>query len=478
MKLMIFGIDALPPEILFDNLNKFPNIKKMCENGICGDYDAYAYGYGSYDNWISLYTGLTPKEHGSIGNIYKNSGRKPVIDDYVHSNPFWNEMNKNGVSVGMWKGTNTTPPKKIEGYMIGGEANFEINGSEDPLAEVNPVFCEEDKKLEKYIIGKINRGPVPQKPEEFGYTWEEFLEDNSKVDLVLKDDYFNEAVEYFKKELQFYSVNIRNMQKNNPVDVIFFYTQVLDYIQHFQMHDFEKKQVIEAIKVLDLFIGEVLTDINPERVILISDHGIKALADFFPNTDLNIQKEAFGWSKRSMWLKNGQIVTKGRIGGFLSGIHSLKGTFVASGEGIKRGKIKNMRTVDFYPTLLEMFNIKVPSERSGYVIDIFDKKEIINSGKLLIENKVQYEKIAIIQDTEVPEFNRIINEVFLDNRFSKIDILGEEKYKNIFLANPRVNDFKTIEDRVLNFEAINKYDKIFLTYRNNITNELDYIEIK
>lgn len=73
MKLMIIGIDGLPPDILFANIDLFPNIKKLCDNGIKCEYDAYAYGYGSRDNWISLYTGLDPKQHGTINNEYKDT---------------------------------------------------------------------------------------------------------------------------------------------------------------------------------------------------------------------------------------------------------------------------------------------------------------------------------------------------------------------------------------------------------------------
>lgn len=478
MQLLILGIDGMSPEIVFNNLEEYPNMKKLCLSGVYGDYDAYAYGYGSRDNWLSLYTGLTPKQHGVIGNIFKNTGRKPRREDYEDKEPFWDKLNEKGISVGMWNGLVTTPPKKIKGYMISGEPNFEIDGTEDPLADVKPVFCLEDLELKKYIIGDIDRPPMPKTPEEFGYSWDELLNNHRIADEILTDDYFAECIDYLEEELNFYRKNIVNMQKNNPVDVMFFYTAIVDFIAHFQMHEQSKNTVKRALKLIDNFVGELLVELVPENIIVMSDHGLKALADFFPNTSINIQKEAFGWKDKSIWLKNGQIVTRARNQGFLTAIHSLKGCFIASGRMFKKGKkINEMRTIDFYPTLLEMFDIKIPDDRKGYVLDIFYKKNILNNNKLLTDDKIKRRNIAIIQNIEVPEFNRVINEVFLDNRFCNITVYGEEKYKNIFLGNPRVKSFRSINNYKLDLKELMNYDKVFFSYRNQMTGDFGYIEI-
>lgn len=477
MKLLILGIDAMEPDILFGNLDQFPNIRKMCLTGSYGDYDAYAYGYGSRDNWISLYTGLTPRQHGTVGNIYKNTNRKPRREDYSNLEPFWDRLNENGISVGMWNGLVTTPPKKINGYMISGEPNFELDYKDDPLASVKPVFCEEDKVLEKYILGDIDRPPMPRTAEDLGYSWEELLSNPQLVEAILDDKYFIECVDYLEQELEFYKNNLINMQKNNPVDVIFFYTAIVDFLAHFQMHDPSREVMVKAYRLVDRFVGEILSELNPDNIIVMSDHGLKALADFFPDTPVEVQKEAFGWRNNSVWLSNGQLVTKARNRGFMSGIHALKGSFIISGEKIKKKKISEMRTVDFYPTLLELFDIKVQGDRKGYVLDIFSGKEIINMDRLLSKDKITGRDLAIIQNMEVPEFNRIINEVFLDNRFANITVIGEKKYKNIFLGNPRVKSFQEIGDFQLQYMDLGRYDSIFTGYRNQMTGELKYIEI-
>jgi hypothetical protein len=192
---------------------------------------------------------------------------------------------------------------------------------------------------------------------------------------------------------------------------------------------------------------------------------------------IDLQKECFGFADKSIWLKNGSIIAKARNFGLISCIHEMKGCFIASGQNFRKGKIDSMRSIDFYPTLLELLNIKTPLNREGYVLDIFENKQIINEDKLITKYNHKIKNIAIIQDMEVPEFNRIINEVYLDNRFAIITIFGEEKYKNVFQCNPRVSYYKIIEDGILDMNKLQEYDKIFLSYRNNKTNELNYIII-
>lgn len=479
MKLLVIAIDALPPDVLFKNIDEFPNIKKMVDSGTSSSYDAYAYGYGSNDNWLSLYTGLEPKEHGCIGNNFRNTGKLPNIQDYIHLNPFWKILNDKGIKVGMWKALSTTPPVKIQGYMISGEEDFELPDNKNEFANNDMMFCKEDECIKKYIVECINENiPTPKTPMDFGYSWDDVFEDNSLAEEILDSDYFQEGKIFLQKQLDCYEKNIINMQKNNPVDVIFYYTSILDYIQHFVAYDPDRKEVKRCIKIIDKFVGKLINKLKPENVIIISDHGIRSLAEHFPNTPMNIQKEAFGWRDNSIWLKNGQIVAKSRINAFMSGIHDYKGTFIINGNKIKSKKLYNMRTIDFYPTVLEMFDILIPEDRRGYVLDIFRDKEITNKNRVLYDENISRDKIAIIQTIEIPEFNRTVNEVFLDNRFAHITVFGEEKYRNIFKANERINDFIPINDVNIDVEILKVYKRIYISYRNLATKEFKYLQIK
>lgn len=477
MKLMIFGIDALPPDILFENIDSFPNLNKLCAKGVKFDYDAYAYGYGSRDNWVSLYTGLTPKQHGVVNNKYKDTGREPILDDYRDKQPFWQLLTTNKISIGMWKALSTTPPEAVDGYMISGEISYEEDSEENPYASLEPIFNEKDKHLAKYIRGNIKKQPVPKSSEDLGYTWDELLKNPKAASEILKEDYFYESVEYLEENLKYFETNMLNMQRENPVDVCFFYTQLIDYISHFQLHDKEKKVIIKAIKLIDDFIGKIIKELNPENIIVISDHGIKSWESNFINADIEMQKEMFGLRNEAIWLENGSIVIRARNKGFLSAMHDIKGTFIASGKLIKHGNIKDMRTVDFYPTLLELFGITIPNGREGFVLDIFKDKNIVNLDKLLIDNKVVRKNIAIIQNIDIPMFNNVVNEVFLKYRFCDITVIGEEKYKESFYSNPRISSIIFIKNNKIKRDELLKYYKVFVPYKNDMTKINNYYEI-
>lgn len=480
MKLMIIGIDSMDPRILFSNINKFPNMKKLCEKGAYSAYDTYAYGYGSLDNWISLYTGLSPKQHGVIDNQDSNTNMQPNYNNYKDKKPFWKLLNEKNLKVATWKGFLTSPGEKINGYMVTGEINYEFNGSKINYENMGLKFHEEDEHIyHKCIKDDIGYPIPPRKPSDYGLTWERLFEENYLADKILeKDNYYEDGYLYLKKELNYYKKNIINTQIHYPTDILFYYVQTLDLIQHFQSYDTNKRIIIESMKLLDKFIGDLMNEINPENIIVISDHGISSFRDVLNSNDINIQKEAFGWREQSIWLRNGEIITKARNGGLLNGFHDIKGTFIISGKGIKKKNIEEMRTLDFYPTLLELFDIEVPEGRDGYILDIFNKRNFKNKNRLLNSEAIKYREVAIIQNLGVPEFNSVINEVFLDNRFCEITLFCEAKYKSIFESNTRLNSVIDIRDVEINTEFHKKFDSVFIGYQNDSTKEVSYIKLR
>lgn len=137
-----------------------------------------------------------------------------------------------------------------------------------------------------------------------------------------------------------------------------------------------------------------------------------------------------------------------------------------------------MRTVDFYTILLEMFNIEIPNKRHGYILDIFSTKKIKNQSRIFKNDLIKNRKnVSIIQNIDIPDFNRVINEFFLNNRFCKITVIGEEKYKETFLYNTRVDNFIKIKEKSINKSILDSYDSIILPYKNILTNKVDFYEM-
>lgn len=472
MKLLVIGIDAMMPELVFNNLDEYPTLKKLVSSGIAGSYDGYVYGYGSHDNWTSMYTGLEPKEHQIIKGIYQPKGRLPRLYDYSNSETIWKVLNENGYKVGLWKGLVTAPPEDINGYMVSGELAFDKFFEDPEIAIDGHMFTEKDEHLREVFVGDFPKRPTPKNPEAFGYTWEQLYENPSLINRFLDENYFEEGYEYLKQMLDYSLVNIRNVNQKEPVDMFWFYNGILDYLGHFTMHDFNRTQLKKAIKLIDSFVEEMLKIFNPENVIVLSDHGQKSYIDHFPNCSIEIQREAFGLAEQCL-LTGDNIVMEARTGGFMSSFHSLKGTMILSGKDFKTGDLKDVRNLDVYPLILELFKCKVPVNRKGFVPDVFKKISYIN--KRISEVKpTTNRRVLMIETCEVNMFNSYINDYYNRYRFDDIYIYGPEKYRSIFLANEQVKGFHSIEE---GYEPDN-FERIIVPYDNKRSKELDFINLK
>ena len=231
--------------------------------------------------------------------------------------------------------------------------------------------------------------------------------------------------------------------------------------------------MIETYQLLDKYVGELISKVKPEISIFVSDHGQQNFKDLICCKNREIQREAFAAKDEVLWLKNGYIAFEAQNGALLFTAHALKGTFIASGKGIKKNiYLKEMRTVDFYPTLLEMLRIKIPEKRRGYVLDIFDR-EVTNKEHVLKENQIQYKTIALIQCQQPNVTDIILNELYIEHRFAKITIVGQEKYQEIFLHNPRVEKFIPYEEY-----QEEMFEEVYCGIYNQTTEEMRYLRIK
>lgn len=472
MKLLVIGIDALMPELVFNNLEICPNIAKLIDNGVSGSYSGYIYGHGSRDNWISMYTGLTPEEHGTVLNRYKNTNRMPRSTDYSDENTIWNILNRNGYKVGFWKGLSTTPPQQVNGYIVAGEPHYERDGYDPEIVNRKPVLLKDKEYLLDFIKGEEPIPPEPRTLKDFGYKFEELKENPTKIDEILEKDYFEKSLKFLEENLMFRLHNMVEVQKQEPVDLMWVYDAVFDYIAHFQMFDKEHMVLKKALVIIDNFVGSLIEDLQPENVLVLSDHGQKSYREIFPDVSKEIVNEVFGLADQCIITDN-NIVLIGRMEGLLTGLHSLKGFVVFEGKDIKKGNIEDMRTVDIYPTILELFNCEIPNNRKGFVQNIFtDNHDLVNEERLY--KPIKKEKVLLIQSEEISEFNRAINEFYKQNRFAEIHVYGEEKYKKVLLANDQVEGFYSMKEDLINLSC----EKVYAVYHNRKTKVIQFIEIK
>lgn len=444
MKLLVIGIDAVSPDILFNNLDILPNISRLVEDGTSGSYIGYTYGYGSRDNWISMYTGLTPEQHGTVNNTYRDTGKFPRLYNYSHQSPFWKVLNEKGFKVGMWKGISTTPPEPIEGYIASGEYAYEDDAKDSEIWSDAIQFHPSLSHYEEKLVGSPPKLVMPQSPEDIGLSWTQLNENPELYLKLMTPEYFIESLNYLQDMLNYHLENIKQMSKQEPVDLFWFYDLIFDFLSHFQMHDPNKKVVIQALNIIDDFVGQLIDILKPENVIFISDHGQLSFGEHFPNMSIEHKKEAFGLASQSHFVDE-HIFLPARNGGVLTSSHAPEATFIGVGPMFEKGKKLNneYRTIDIYPLMLEMFDCVVPEGRSGYVPNILTKENYVNKT---YPKNVQEEDVLIVANKPVYELNAFINQYFLRHRFHRIHVVTEEKYLPAYEVNVHVYDCFKVED--------------------------------
>lgn len=477
LKALIIAADAVAPNYILENQELFPNITRLIKKGASAAYSAYVQkGYqGSYlseMNWSSIYTGLSPREHKVLALNTDGKRNTPEMSTFHQLSPFWEVLNKNGISVGMWAADCCINPTEINGYIVASKytmINEPIVNRESPR---ELQVCEKDRPILSCISGKVPPRLYPKTLEQQGYHYEQLRTNPELAWQAIEKYHFQDAIPNFKKELEFYFESICNTQKSYPVDVLYFYTPSTDLIAHCCMYSDNNDVLLQVYQLLDEFIGKMMQSLNPETVLFLSDHGMINFKELIHCSDHTIQREAFAARDEVLWLKNGSIAFEAYNGALLFTAHALKGIFVASGTQIKHTKLKEMRTLDIYPTLLELFGIKLKQKRAGFVLDIFSRP-LQNEDLLLKEDMVSYSSIALVQCHQTNITDIVLNELYIEKRFSKITIVGNERYKEIFLHNPRVSGFVSYEE----YDET-EFDEVYCAIYNDTTKEIRHMRVK
>lgn len=442
VKLLIFGIDAADPKILFDYLEEFPTISKLAREGSYGKLQGYSFGYGSYDNWATIFTGLPPREHGVIRKS-GNSPECPTIDDIEPHDPIWHALNRNGVTTAFVRGMMMNPPPEMDGWAMGGDPEFL-----DKTASTRyPVFCDKDAHLADLITGEFLKPFRAPYLEELGGDWDEVRADPTAIGRVMHADYFAPFLEYVQAEADYYVEATLRLQREQPTDLLFFFLNSMDILQHFQMHEKGFDTVRRGYRIVDDTLGVLMRELAPENVLVMSDHGQEPFHMLFPDTPIEVQKEAFGWPVRA-WRDDGTILCKG-TSGVLSASHATNGVLVCSGpEFAQDAPIGGYRVLDIYPTLLQFFG--VACDRPGEIIPVF-RDAAKNAPKKTPEP--EFRRIAVVQTMEVNKTIATLNELWIRYRGAHITVVGHERFRNTFLYDPRVDDFLELEGRCVEWES-------------------------
>ena len=266
-RVFVIGLDSAPPELLFDKLlNELPNIKKLLESSIYGPMKSCIPAI-TIPAWIVMATGKTPGELGLYGFRHRKKGtyndiwiahslmiKEKAVWDYI------GEAGKKSILIGI---PPSYPPKSINGYLVSCFIT--------PDTSVNYTYPKSLKKEIENLVG-------------------EYI-----FDVIFRKDNRDEVKELIWEMTRKRFEVIRYLIQKKEWDYFQFVEIGLDRVHHAFWKYFDEnhhlhepnnkyKDVIpQYYKLLDKEIGKTLEllDLDETAIVLVSDHGIKAMNGAF-----------------------------------------------------------------------------------------------------------------------------------------------------------------------------------------------------
>jgi hypothetical protein len=103
-------------------------------------------------------------------------------------------------------------------------------------------------------------------------------------------------------------------------------------------------------------------------------------------------------------------------------------------------RVDGRHIIDIHPTILRFFDIE-SNDAEGVPMPIF-RDESRNRDALPTP---KFKNIAVIQTGPVYQTLRVVNDLKIRFRSAKLTVVGQERFRNAFLHDPRITDFLLID---------------------------------
>ncbi|ADC66538.1 type I phosphodiesterase/nucleotide pyrophosphatase [Ferroglobus placidus DSM 10642] len=266
VRVLIFGLDSAPPELLFSKfIDELPAIKKLLKNSIYGEMRSCIPAI-TIPAWAVMFTGKTPGELGLYGFRHRKAGSydemwiansRKVVEPAIWD--FLGMEGKKSVLIGV---PPSYPPKRVNGWLISCFIT--------PDANSNYTYPEELKKEVEKIVG-------------------EYI-----FDVVFRKDERMEVKEKIWEMTEKRFEVARHLIQEKDWDLFWLVEIGLDRIHHAFWKYFDKehhlyeenskfKNVIkDYYKLLDREIKKTLELVEEDTyVVVVSDHGVKRMKGAF-----------------------------------------------------------------------------------------------------------------------------------------------------------------------------------------------------
>lgn len=256
MTVVVFGIDALDPELVDPEAH--PNLSLERYETI--DTILSSVGRPStHELWPTIFTGVPPQEHGLViddGVAWENPVLRMGSDvaDYLLSDSIQSKL-------GAWLLNRTS------------EDAFRIPASyyeENSLSTVFDGYESQAIGVPNYVVDSDSKDREHELRRSLGDLFER--DPGAKTGHTSAD--VEEFYDYCMEMVMIRTARIRNALRSRRFELVFGYTSGLDLIGHVS-HDRPAVQQ-RAYEEVNQFVGELAADLTEDDVlILVSDHGLQ-----------------------------------------------------------------------------------------------------------------------------------------------------------------------------------------------------------
>lgn len=256
-RLVVIGIDSMDRRLINEYLDDLPTFQKLVDENPDITLNS-VFPPDSDTAWASIYTGLNPAQHGVVNFIDPLEKAALYQTEYednlsIKNRTFWDVAGKNGKTVCLIYPHAAYPVWEVNGFMIAPRPKTDEFQFYPPNYEFN---------------FKVEELEVPRKVPDTKREYKEYLDTFEKI-VVNEFDF---------------ALNMFDQQR---WDLFFFYSCVLDFIQHVfwnycdpddPTYPGDKNQFRNVIRdfyiVHDQLIGAMIKKIGPDTSLMVlSDHG-------------------------------------------------------------------------------------------------------------------------------------------------------------------------------------------------------------
>lgn len=377
MRLLIVGLDGATFDVisrLFES-GKLRTIYRLVENGVSGTCKS-THPPVTSPAWPSFMTGCNPGKHG-VFHFFDGSERLYTSQD-IKKPAFWEILGKYGYRSLIMNVPVTYPPKKISGVLVTGMLT-------PPGASfAYPPSVEEVLRQMGYVV-------APSR------------------ELLLSIAFSRKSLEKLIEIEQKRTDAFVKIASQDDFDLGCIIYQATDIIQHRAWKN--ANAVYKVYEAMDLEIKRLIDNINPDNIIIISDHGFGEykmqvnINQFLFNEGLLSRKKG----ERNLHILKEEGKRESFIYSLISTVRRVTGSLRISQEDVVRLLPNVVVTMlrKYIPVKLRRELLK----SSKYVIDRDNSKAYVLSGfeMGIWINKEKVDDYETFRDSLIEELKRLID---------------------------------------------------------------------